>query len=124
MPGIRVHLDQNRCSRCPESVFTLKRNECSRWTGIRKVCDTGLMHRRLNWTTTKGPVLVFSAGWGLILITIASSVTLIRDQSVIRFMGTLGSFVVFVGICMLVFGKRPQTVLRCDTCGQSREHAD
>ena len=35
MTGIGVHDGRNRCSASEESAFTLKRNECSRWTGIR-----------------------------------------------------------------------------------------
>ncbi len=34
MTRIGVHDDRNRCSASAESAFTLKRNECSRWTGI------------------------------------------------------------------------------------------
>jgi hypothetical protein len=35
MARIGVHDDRNRCSASTERAFTLKRNECSRWTGIR-----------------------------------------------------------------------------------------
>ena len=35
MAGIGVHDDRNRCSPSAEPAFTLKRNECSRWAGIR-----------------------------------------------------------------------------------------
>ena len=34
MPGIRVHLPRNRCSRSPESVFTMLWNGCSPSAGI------------------------------------------------------------------------------------------
>jgi hypothetical protein len=41
MPGIRVHLARNRCSRCPESVFIIPGiavhvpwNRCSRYVGM------------------------------------------------------------------------------------------
>lgn len=37
MTGMGVHDGRNRCSASAESGFTLKRNECSRWTGIRKL---------------------------------------------------------------------------------------
>ena len=34
LPGIRVHLPRNRCSRSPESVFTMLWNGCSPSAGI------------------------------------------------------------------------------------------
>ena len=59
MTRISVHDDRNRCSPSPERAFTLKRNECSPWTGIRnivtmrrkcsKTCGRFTAHTLLTW---------------------------------------------------------------------------
>ena len=60
MARIGVHDDRNRCSASAEPAFTLKRNERSRWTGIRTSvrCRNTVASRRGRTPGRSGVVLI------------------------------------------------------------------
>ena len=66
LPGIRVHLPRNRCSRSPESVFTMLWNGCSPSAGIcvhdapeyaQKRLERFLRRRDRRWDSSWQPSL-------------------------------------------------------------------